>query len=209
VEYDALDLLELPDEPVKQLTVGGERMDLSLKLESAQEPDAPVGSRQPFMASLRRWNGSSGDAPDTLVLEAQLDGNLGDAFTYEWRFNGEVYRMLANSGIRYMALKVGDDVAAFPTEGFTGGTRYTELKMSGVSTRKFDYTVTMKINLDPGHVSEMSDNDYSRQCDLSIRTEVEDTKYELSSSPKSLMYFYNVYLGPEDMFDQPFGEYRG
>ena len=107
-----------------------------------------------------------------------------------------------------MALKVGDDIAAFPTEGFTGGTKYTELKMLGVSTRKFDYRLTMKVNLNPGYVSAMSDSDYSQECDLSIRTEVENMAYELSSSTNSIMYFYDVYLGPEDMLKQPFGAYR-
>ena len=205
-EYDAV-TLEVPDEPMEQLTVGGEPMQLTLMLESAEQPDAPVGHRQPFTASLRRWNGTGG-TPDTLLLNAEIEANLGDRFTYEWRFNGEVYRLLANSGIKYVALRVGNDVAAFPTEGFTGGTKYTELKMLGVSTKKFDYTLAMRVNLDPGHMSTMSDSDYSQECDLSIHTEVENMDYELSSSPNSIMYFYNVYLGPEDMLDHPFGEYR-
>ena len=105
-------------------------------------------------------------------------------------------------------LQVGDDIAAFSTEGFIGGTKYTELKMLGVSTRKFDYTLTMRVNLDPGYVSAMSDSDFSQTCDLSIRAEVENMAYELSGSTNSLMYFYDVYLGPEDMLGQPFGEYK-
>ena len=124
-----------------------------------------------------------------------------------WDFNGEVYRVQANSGIRYMALKVRDDLAAFSTEGFTAGAKYTELKMLGVSTRKFDYAMSMKVNLDPGYVSAMTENDFSQGCDLSIRTEVENMAYELSSSTQSAMYFYDVYLGPEEMMDVPFGEY--
>ena len=107
-----------------------------------------------------------------------------------------------------MALKVGDDVAAFPTEGFTGGTKYTELKMLGVSTRKFDYTLAMKVNLDPTYMSLMSDSDFSQECDRSSRAEVENMAYELSSSPNSIMYFYDVYLGPEAMLKQPFGAYQ-
>ncbi|MBQ3424878.1 MAG: hypothetical protein IJH38_06760, partial [Clostridia bacterium] len=209
-EYDAL-LLELPDEPMDQLTVDGTPMELTLVLGSAERPEAPVGSQQFFTGSLRKWNrsGSYGAADaDTLVLEAQSAGDLGDRFTYEWHFNGEVYRLLGNSGIKYVALKVGDDVAVFPTEGFTGGTRYTELKMDGVSTKHFDYTITMKVNLDPGYVSNMSDNDFSQSCDVSILAEVEGTRYELSSSANSIMYFYDVYLGPEDIMDRPFGEYR-
>ena len=206
-EYDALNL-DIPDEPMEQLTVGGERLDLTLLLASAQKPDAPVGQNQPFTAWLRHWDDASeGDALNTLVLEAELDNNMGDVFSYEWHFNGEVYRMLANSGIKYVALKVSDAVVAFPTEGFVGGTRYTELKMQGVSTRKFDYTFTMRLNLDPSHVSAMNESDFSQDCDLSIHVEVEGKNYELSNSPQSMMYFYNVFVGPEDMMDQPFGEY--
>ena len=208
-EYDAL-TLDLPDEPMRQLTVGGEPMALTLVLVSAQESGAPVGVNQPFTATLRHWDDASEDSGDnTLVLDAEIDADLGDVFTYEWRFNGEVYRMLANSGIRYIALKVGDAVAAFPTEGFTGGTRYTELKMQGVSTRRFNYALTMKLNLNPDHISAMSGSDFSQECDLSIHAEVEDDKnYELSNSPRSMMYFYDVFVGPEDMMDQPFGEYQ-
>ena len=103
---------------------------------------------------------------------------------------------------------LGDDIAAFPTEGFTGGTKYTELKMLGVSTRRFDYSLDMKVNLNPGYVSTLSDCDFSQACDLSIRTEVENMAYELSSSTRSVMYFYDVYLGPADMLNQPFGAYR-
>ena len=207
-DYDAL-TLDLPDAPMDRLTVGGEPMELTLKLATAQESGAPVGTNQPFTGKLCHWkDASDSDSPNTLLLEAEIADDLGDAFTYEWHFNGEVYRMLANSGIKYVALKVAGAVAAFPTEGFTGGTRYTELKMQGVSTRKFDYTLTMKLNLDPSHVSAMSESDYSQECDLSIHTAVEETNYELSNSPQSMMYFYNVFLGPEDMMDQPFGEYR-
>ena len=65
----------------------------------------------------------------------------------------------------------------------------------------------MKVNLDPGYVSAMTENDFSQACDLSIRTEVENMAYELSSSTQSAMYFYDVYLGPEEMMDIPFGEY--
>jgi hypothetical protein len=147
-------------------------------------------------------------APNTLVLSAVPEANLGSQFTYAWKFNGEVYRLLSNSGVKYVALKVGDNLAAFPTEGFTGGTKYTELKMLGVSTRKFDYTLAMKVNRDPSYMSAMSDSDFSQACDLSIRAEVENMAYELSSSTNSIMYFYDVYLGPEAMLKQPFGEYR-
>ena len=212
-EYESLEL-QLPDDAMDQLTIGGEPMALTLWLEGDDEAPAK------FTAALASWTPEPAEdgeeaeqtlpAPrDTLVLSADMDADLGDQFTYAWRFNGEVYRLLANSGIRYVALQVGDDLVAFPTEGFTGGTKYTELKMLGVSTKKFDYTITMKVNLDPGYMSAMTPNDFSRECDVSIRAEVENMAYELSNSPQSVMYFYDVYLGPEDMLDHPFGRYVG
>ena len=220
-KYEAL-ALDLPQEPMTRLTVGGETLPMTLVLDAAQGENAPVGEEQPFTASLANWQPPTASedvhenvladaakaAPNTLVLAAVPEANLGSQFTYAWTFNGEVYRLLSNSGVKYVALKVGDDLAAFPTEGFTGGTKYTELKMLGVSTRKFDYTLTMRVNLDPGYVSAMSDSDFSQTCDLSIRAEVENMAYELSGSTNSLMYFYDVYLGPEDMLGQPFGEYK-
>ena len=220
-EYDALQM-ELPEEPMHRLTIDGQEMELELKLDAAEGFDVPADYQGLFTASLAAWKQPERPAdavdedaaedeiparPDTLILTAEMDANLGDRFTYVWRFNGEVYRLLANSGIRYLALQVGDDLAVFPTEGFTGGTRYTELKMLGVSTRNFDYAVYMKFDLDPSHVSAMSESDFSRDCDLSIRTEVENMAYELSSSPTGAMYFYDVYLGPVEMMEVPYGEY--
>ena len=220
-EYDAL-RLTLPEDPMAALTVDGEELALTLALEQAQGPDAPLGQAL-FTASLERWftaaedDAHDGDdahdqsdaqaAPDTLVLTAEPEIDLGDAFTYAWRFNGEVARLLSNSGIRYLALKVGDDVVAFPTQGFIGGAKYTELKMLGVSTRRFDYTITMRMDLDPAHVSATSEWDYSGDCDMTIRAEVENMAYELSASTQSAMYFYDVYLGPGDMLARPFGGY--
>ena len=57
-------------------------------------------------------------------------------------------------------------------------------------------------------VSAMTDSDYSQTCDLSIRTQVENMAYELSGSTNSIMYFYDVFVGPEDMLQQPFGRYN-
>ena len=58
------------------------------------------------------------------------------------------------------------------------------------------------------HFSALTDNDFSEDCDLTVSVEVEHMTYELSNSPKSLMYYYNVYLGPEDMLQFPFGKYE-
>ena len=219
-EYDAV-ALELPEEPMEKLIVGEEELELTLTLEAAQQEEAPLGAAL-FTAALGSWtkapelddegNPIEPDpdaAPelDTLILTAEPEINLGDRFTYRWDFNGEVARLLAHSGIRYLALKVGEDMAVFPTEGFTGGAKYTELKMQGVSTRKFDYAVEMRVNLDPAYVSALTENDFSRECDMSLRVKVEEISYELTASPQSVMYFYDVFLGHEDMMEAPYGQY--
>ena len=200
--------LTLPDEPMRQLIVGGTALDLTLMVEED-------GERRPtsFTGRFTRW-GSYFDAtskldPDTLVLIADVDLGLSDVIKCEWHFNGEVYRLLGEAGVKYIVFQVGDDYCALATEGFTGGTKYTEFKMLGVSTRKFDYTLTMKLDQDASHISAMTDNDFSEDCDLSVSVVVENMSYELSNSPKSLMYYYNIYLGPEDMLQFPFGKYEG
>ena len=199
--------LTLPNEPMRQLIVGGKAMDLTLMVEAE-------GERRPtsFTGRFTRWLAQEGDATaklstDTLMLEAALDMDRAEAFSCEWRFNGEVYRELADAGIKYIVFHVGDDYCALSTEGFTGGSKYTEFKMLGVSTRKFDYTLTMKLDQDANHFSAMTENDFSQDCDLSVSVEVENMSYALSNSPKSAMYYYNIYLGPEEMLQFPFGKY--
>ena len=146
-------------------------------------------------------------APDTLILTAVEAPDLGDRFEYRWHFNGEVCRLLSNSGIRYLALAVGDDMAALPTEGFTGGTKYTELRMLGVSARKFDYALAMMFNLDPDRIPMLSETDFSDACDIAIQTEVEEMKYVLSAEPRGEMYYYGVCVGPRGMLEVPYGAY--
>ena len=225
--------LELPDEPMAELTIGGETLPLSLELAAAEGFEIPDDFQATFTAELTAWTPAEPDgeaeapeeeaeekteeeaeadgeapAPDTLILAAVEEPNLGDRFEYRWRFNGEVCRLLSNSGVRYLALAVGGDMAVLPTEGFTGGTKYTELRMLGVSTRKFDYAVAMTFNLDPDRIPALSETDFSENCDLAIQTEVEEMKYVLSAEPRGEMYYYGVYVGPRDMIEFPYGEYR-
>ena len=226
--------LELPDGPMTDLTLGETQLPLSLELAAAEGFDIPDHFQPQFTAELAAWTSGESDgpaasdaggdaeeadgeepngeeaapAPDTLILTAVEEPNLGDRFEYRWNFNGEVCRLLSNSGIRYLALAVGDDMTVLPTEGFTGGTKYTELRMLGVSTRKFDYVVAMTFNLDPDHIPMLSEMDFSENCDIAIQTEVEEMKYVLSAEPRGEMYYYGVCVGPKDMMEFPYGEYR-
>ena len=54
------------------------------------------------------------DAPDTLLLTAQIDPAIDGEYAYLWRFNGVVHRLLFNSGVEYVVLRVGDRVSPSP-----------------------------------------------------------------------------------------------
>ena len=73
--------------------------------------------------------------------------------------------------------------------------------------KKFDYTVAMTFNLDPDHIPMLSEYDFSESCDLALQVEVESMKYALSAEQKGEMYYYNVWLGPVEMLEVPFGEF--
>ena len=134
------------------------------------------------------------DAPDTLVLTAQLDPAFTGEYAYIWRFNGVVYRLLFNSGIEYVVLQVGEHVAAFPTAGFTAGTAYTDLKAAGISTRKFDYTIWMSGSTLDAAAGEMA-----------AEVSVEDEVYPLADDETQSMYAYDLYYGPLELLDYAFG----
>lgn len=211
--YNALSM-HLSDAPMHNLTIDDQPLALTLELANAEGFEIPSGYQPMFTAELAAWAAdhdhapAEGEAaPDTLLLKAIPEENLGDRFEYRWKFNGEVYRLLANSGIRYIALCIGNDMAVFPTDGFTGGTKYTELKMLGVSTRKFDYTVAMNFNLDPDRIPKFTACDFSESCDMAVQAEVENARYVLSDASKGEMYYERAYLGPMEMMDFPYGSY--
>lgn len=213
--YDALEL-QLPEEPVSVLTVDGEELPLSLVLANAEGFEIPEDYLATFTAELAVWpkapeedEEATDEEPkhDTLILTAVEEENLGDRFEYRWKLNGEVCRLLKNSDIDYLVLKVGDELAVFPTEGFTGGTQFTELKMLGMSNKKFDYTIAMTFNLDPDHIPMLSEYDFSETCDLAVQVEVEEMKYVLTAEQKGEMYYYGVLLGPSEMMLVPYGTY--
>lgn len=203
--------LKLPNEPMRQLILGGKAKNLTLMVERFGEQAGRTPAS--FTGALTRWlsDGTDADAkldPDTLILDAALDLDMEEpAINCEWHFNGEVCKELADAGIAYLAFRVGEDMSVVPTQGFTGGSKYTELKMLGVSTRKFDYTLTMKLDTDPGHMTVMTDNDFCQDCDMDLSVVVQNMSYLLSTSVKSPMYYFDVYLGRDDMLEYPFGAY--
>ncbi len=218
-DYDTVELV-FPDEPMTVLTMGETELPLTLELSDSGDFEKPADYAAKFNAELRVWpkpveydeDGNIVEAqedsqPDTLVLSAVEEENMGNRFEYRWKVNGEVFRLLANSEIRYLVLNVYDNYAVFPTAGFTGGTQYTALRMSGFSVKSFDYTVAMSVNLDPDHIPSISETDLCENCDIAIQVEADGAKYVMSAEQKGEMYFYDVTLGTAEMLEVPFGEY--
>ncbi len=192
--------LALPQGAVDVLTLGGEEIDLGLQVDGAG-PEA-------FTAELTAWareNRAEEPAKDTLVVRARSSAAHG-THDYAWRINGSVLRKLYNSDIAYLALSAGDAVLSLPTVGFTAGTRYAELKMSGVSTAEFEYEIVMR----PGGGPSADAWNLSQDCAVEISVAVAGERYEMidrSATPE--MYPYDVYCGPADLPDYPYGAYPG
>lgn len=218
-DYDTVELT-FPDEPMTTLRMGETELPLTLELADSGDFVKPENYEAKFSAALLAWPkpveydtdgnplpAEENPAPDTLILTAIEEDNMGDRFEYRWKVNGEVFRLLENSGVKYLVFNVNDNYAAFPTAGFTGGTEYTTLRMNGVSVKKFDYTIAMSVNLDPDHIPSLSESDLSVDCDLAVLVEAEGAKYVMSAEKKGEMYFYDVTLGPAGMLEMPYGEY--
>lgn len=217
-DYDTVELV-FPEEPMTTLTMGELEMPLTLELSDPGDFEKAKDYEAKFTAALQTWpkpaeydeDGNviveENPALDTLILTAVEEDNMGDRFEYRWKVNGEVFRLLENSGIKYLVLNVHDNYAVFPTAGFTGGTVYTELRMNGFSVKKFDYTIAMTVNLDPDHIPSISETDFSADCDFAVQVEADDQKYAMSAEQKGEMYFYDVVLGPEAMLEAPYGQY--
>ena len=218
-DYDTVEL-QFPEEPMTTLQMGETELPLTLELADPGDFQKPADYEAKFSAALRAWpkpaeydaDGNlippeENPAPDTLVLTAMEEDNMGDRFEYRWKVNGEVFRLLENSGIQYLVFNVNDNYAVFPTAGFTGGTEYTTLRMNGFSIKKFDYTISMSVNLDPDHIPALSETDLSVDCDIAVLVQADGRKYVMSAEQKGEMYFYDVTLGPAEMLEAPYGTY--
>ena len=177
--YNALDL-RFPTEPTAELWAGDTQLALSLRGETENNT---------FTAELITWK-THGDeeeqSPNALMLSAQENEGVN-----VWSFTGDVYRLLYNSGVEYIVFRSGDYIAALPTEGFTAGTAYAKLKASGVSTRKFAYTLCQDEAL--------------RETTLSVT--VEEETYLMGEDKNQPMYRYDVLVGDVTLMDKPYASY--
>ena len=179
--YNALEL-KFSDEPQTQLVAGETTLNLSLS-------EGAGDAAKPFTAKLAAWQTDEKvqDKPNTLVLTAQAGEE-----NSTWRFSGDVYKLLNNSGVDYLVFSTGEYMTALPTAGFTGGTQYGKLKASGVSTRKFEYTLCQDEAL--------------RETTLSVQ--VGGETYLLEEDTAQPMYRYDVLVGTTDLMKNPYQSYK-
>ena len=179
--YNALEL-KFSDEPQTQLVAGETTLNLSLNEGSGD-------TAKPFTAKLAAWqtDEKAQDKPNALVLTAQAGEE-----NSTWRFSGDVYKLLNNSGVDYLVFSTGEYMTALPTAGFTGGTQYGKLKASGVSTRKFEYTLCQDEAL--------------RETTLSVQ--VGGETYLLEEDTAQPMYRYDVLVGTTDLMKNPYESYK-
>lgn len=181
--YNALEL-KFSKEPVSELVAGDTALALALTGEEAAEGEAGL-----FTAKLDTWRRdeeSTPEKPNALVLSAESSEGVNT-----WSFTGDVYKLLYNSGIDYLVMTSGEYMTAIPTAGFTGGTQYAKLKASGVSTRKFAYTLCQDEAL--------------RETTMSVT--VEGETYLLGEERDQPMYRYDVLVGTRDMMRRPYESY--
>ena len=179
--YNALEL-KFSDEPQTQLVAGEATLNLSLS-------EGAGDAAKPFTAKLAAWqtDEKAQDKPNALVLTAQAGEE-----NSTWRFSGDVYKLLNNSGVDYLVFSTGEYMTALPTAGFTGGTQYGKLKASGVSTRKFEYTLCQDEAL--------------RETTLSVQ--VGGETYLLEEDTAQPMYRYDVLVGTTDLMKNPYESYK-
>jgi hypothetical protein len=187
VAYEAV---ELTWEAVEMtvLTLGGEELDLAI---SRVTPDGSYIGAASFTAELGAWQILDDEGYDALILTAvtgEGEADTGDC-AYQWDFSGAAYKKLAASGIDYLILRVGDQLMAISTAGFTAGVRYNLLKSGGVASGEFHYIALMGLTLE----------------DMALSVYVDGGFYALTGDPAGEMYCYDVYFGSGDIMKKPSG----
>ncbi len=215
--YDQLGLNDLAEgvtTPMTVLTLSGEEENLSLTRN---------GEPAWFIPVLLSWNPQEEETEDALntllldtgipesVLAAAAESspapaeNAGDVSAgnaentaaapgaFQWVFGGDLLRKLNRSNIEYLALKTGEQIIVFPTEGFLAGEAYDRLKSAGTASRRFIYTVSAK---EP----EDAENAAVAEAPLPVFPEISvsaaDENFPLAMEKNAPMYMRNVLCLP-------------
>jgi len=212
--------LTAPEEPVESLALKESELTLAAFADGAEGPAR-------FAMAFARWTpvepdgktcgakslhtGDIKDEDDTLVLTAlRLEEVDGEAqVEYVWRFDGALLRTLYVSGVDYLALRLGDDIAVLPTAGFTAGTRFTQLKIAGTSSRRFAYEARMELLTETDAPEErlLPEGNSTEACLFALSVDVEDELYQLFPRDTEEMYAEGVFASLVAAMDYPMGAY--
>lgn len=214
--YNAL-VMDILAEPMTILKVGETELPLELSFVEADDFIPEEDWLPTFTAEMTTWStfdpgaaveeeteateDAAADVFDTLVLTVADEELMQGLVSYRFDFNGIAYRMLFNSGVDYLAFRIGDECVAFRTEGFTAGSEFTRLKAEGVSTKKFDYSLTLTADKAGEFPMEMA-------FSVSVEDNGELLTFELTDDETQDMYYYDLQLGGVDMMDVAFGAYE-
>ena len=170
--------LTVSEEPMETLSVGGTELALTLQ----DENDTGLSFTAVFTA-LEENDGTV----DTLVLTVEA-GEQADSELH-WRFNGGVSKLLADSGVKYLALRVGNQVTILPTENLLGGVRYAMLRAKGLSSSAFDYQLTQYVG-----------------GGCALRVTANGESLEAVADDQAALSYRAIYSGPADVLAQTEGE---
>ena len=167
---------------MSRLSLGGEELELELRQTGTENAG--------FTVSAIRWEQAEGEetgagAPDTLVLTAE------NAEHNTWEINGTVLRRMNKSGIAHLALRTGERLVVISTDGILEGWAYDELKSRGTGSRRFTFTIETG-----------GDNPAVWQLD------VDGTTYMLTEDTQAEIHLTNVYDGPAEALESPFGSWE-
>ena len=212
--------LTASEEPVSSLTLKEHALALTSFLNGLEAPAQ-------FHVSFARWTPAEPDgAPcgaaslhtgditaqdDTIVLTAVQPEGLaeGEEPEYLWRFDGALLRTLYSSGVDTLVLRLGDDIAILPTAGFTAGTRFTELKIAGTSSRYFAYEARMQRLPETGEGEErvLPEGNWTENCLFELSVDVEEQLFQLFPHDTEEMYAENVLAAPVEAMEHAMGAY--
>ncbi len=177
-DYDLVDLDGIENaEPMEQLTLGMETLDLALSRED----------RSGFTLSAISWQEAGKDPAseslNTLILTAAGADNLRSV----WKLNGAVLRRMHKSGIDHLVLRTGNRIVVMNTEGVLAGWAYEELKSRGAGSRWFDFEIEM-----------------DGQSPAVWRVRVEGRLYELTEDSHAGIFLAGSYSGTADVLERPY-----
>lgn len=203
-------------EPVDTLEISGRQIGVVC----LQDGEEPVAAR--LSVSFTKWIAQEGDEggllaahtgektqeDDVLVLRAVLPEEMeGESPAFVWNFDGAALRTLYLSGVNRLVCLAGESAAVFPTAGFTAGTDYTRLKIGGVGSRYFVYSVSMRA-LEEEEAREADPVNQTHNCEFVLQVDVQGESWQMLPAQDERMMALDVYCVPAEYLEMPMAQWN-